>query len=210
MTSFIDYADEHGFITADGGLPGNFSGLLDIVRDINVITGWRRQLLRAKTATTHLGISDQSLTHRHVRLRRSAPVTDALIFLNIGRDAANGKIRLSPLFRRLDIEWSPAASGSLFDAMKRTNQDLADAVRAQLFFAMRAGPLSTRMTVHPLGGAPMADNPAVGVVDDTGKVYGYDGLYILDGSIVPTAIGVNPSKTIAALAERGVERLIQE
>lgn len=56
----------------------------------------------------------------------------------------------------------------------------------------------------------MADNPAVGVVDDTGKVYGYDGLYILDGSIVPTAIGVNPSKTIAALAERGVERLIQE
>ncbi|HET6925097.1 MAG TPA: GMC family oxidoreductase [Candidatus Saccharimonadales bacterium] len=66
------------------------------------------------------------------------------------------------------------------------------------------------MTVHPLGGAPMADNPAVGVVDDTGKVYGYDGLYILDGSIVPTAIGVNPSKTIAALAERGVERLIQE
>ena len=33
---------------------------------------------------------------------------------------------------------------------------------------------------------------------------------ILDGSIVPTAIGVNPSKTIAALAERGVERLIAE
>jgi cholesterol oxidase len=55
----------------------------------------------------------------------------------------------------------------------------------------------------------MADDPAHGVVDDEGRVYGYDGLYVLDGSIVPTALGVNPSKTIAALAERGVERLIE-
>jgi cholesterol oxidase len=56
----------------------------------------------------------------------------------------------------------------------------------------------------------MSDDPASGVVDDAGKVHGYDGLYVLDGSIVPTAIGVNPSKTIAALAERGVEHLIAE
>jgi cholesterol oxidase len=56
----------------------------------------------------------------------------------------------------------------------------------------------------------MADDPARGVVDDGGAVYGYDGLYVLDGSIVPTALGVNPSKTIAALAERGVARLVEE
>ena len=56
----------------------------------------------------------------------------------------------------------------------------------------------------------MSDDPAAGVVDDAGKVHGYDGLYVLDGSIVPTAIGVNPSKTIAALAERGVEKLLAE
>jgi cholesterol oxidase len=62
--------------------------------------------------------------------------------------------------------------------------------------------------VHPLGGCPMADDPTAGVVDDTGKAHGYDGLYVLDGSIVPTALGVNPSKTIAALAERGVEKMI--
>jgi choline dehydrogenase-like flavoprotein len=36
----------------------------------------------------------------------------------------------------------------------------------------------------------------------------YKGLYVLDGSIVPTALGVNPSKTIAALAERGIDRLL--
>ena len=56
----------------------------------------------------------------------------------------------------------------------------------------------------------MADDPAAGVVDDAGKVLGYEGLYVLDGSIVPTAIGVNPSKTIAALAERGAERLLAQ
>jgi cholesterol oxidase len=48
------------------------------------------------------------------------------------------------------------------------------------------------------------------VVDDGGRVHGHEGLYVLDGSIVPTALGVNPSKTIAALAERGVEQLLAE
>jgi cholesterol oxidase len=56
----------------------------------------------------------------------------------------------------------------------------------------------------------MADDPRAGVVDDAGKVHGHEGLYVLDGSIVPTALGVNPSKTIAALAERGVEQLLAE
>jgi cholesterol oxidase len=56
----------------------------------------------------------------------------------------------------------------------------------------------------------MADDPAAGVTDDRGRVHGYDGLYVLDGSIVPTSLGVNPSKTIAALAERGVEHLLAQ
>ena len=56
----------------------------------------------------------------------------------------------------------------------------------------------------------MADDPAQGVVDDGGRVRGYSGLYVLDGSIVPTALGVNPSKTIAALAERGAARLNEQ
>jgi cholesterol oxidase len=66
------------------------------------------------------------------------------------------------------------------------------------------------MTVHPLGGLPMADDPAEGAVDGYGKVHGYEGLYVSDGSIVPTALGVNPSKTIAALAERNVQALLHD
>ena len=88
--------------------------------------------------------------------------------------------------------------------------ELAKASGATSFFALDAGPLGKFITVHPLGGCPMSDDPQGGVVDEHGRVHGYDGLYVLDGSIVPTALGVNPSKTIAALAERGVEHLLAE
>jgi cholesterol oxidase len=56
----------------------------------------------------------------------------------------------------------------------------------------------------------MSDDPAHGVVDEFGRVHGYPGLHVLDGSIVPTALGVNPSKTIAALAERGIAQVIAD
>ncbi|MBL3567763.1 hypothetical protein JMM59_22570, partial [Rhodovulum sulfidophilum] len=41
-----------------------------------------------------------------------------------------------------------------------------------------------------------------GVVDHRGEVFGHQGLYVSDGSVFPRPIGLNPSKTIAALAER--------
>jgi cholesterol oxidase len=209
MTSFLDYTDEHHFILADGGLPSSFSGLLAILRGLNAITGWRRILMHLLNLAIRFGLSDRQVTHRHLRLRSAPPVTDSLVFLMIGRDAANGRMRLTPLLRRFDIRWSIDASRPLFDAMDRTTRELAHAAEATPCFPLKAGPLGKFITVHPLGGAPMADDPTDGVVDDAGKVHGYDGLYIWDGSIVPRALGVNPSKTIAALAERGAELLLQ-
>jgi cholesterol oxidase len=209
MTSRLDYTAEHRFMVADGGLPQNFQGLLEIVRGYNALRGWVRALLRLKWLAVRLGFSDQPLTHRTMRPRRvDKPIDDSIVFLMLGRDAGDGKMRLTPLLRRFDIRWSKAASADLFAAMERTTNDVAKAVDGTPFFALDGGPLGTFLTVHPLGGCPMADDPAHGVVDDAGRVHGYDGLYVLDGSIVPTALGVNPSKTIAALAERGVERLI--
>jgi choline dehydrogenase-like flavoprotein len=61
---------------------------------------------------------------------------------------------------------------------------------------------------HPLGGCRMADSPDLGAVDDTGAVYGYEGLYCIDGSILPTSLGVNPSLTISAVSERCAEHLV--
>jgi cholesterol oxidase len=208
MTSRIDLTATQGFMVADGGLPHNFGGLLQIVRGVRAITGLGRVVLRAKNLAAKAGLSDRHVTHREMTLsKRMAPIGDTLVFLNIGRDAADGRMRLTPLFGCFDIRWSKDASAKLFERMREAAGQLAAAAGATSFFALDAGPLGKFITVHPLGGCPMSDDPAAGVVDEHGKVHGYDGLYVLDGSIVPTSLGVNPSKTIAALAERGVEHL---
>ena len=49
-----------------------------------------------------------------------------------------------------------------------------------------------------------------GVVDHKGEVFGYPNLYVADGAIVPEALGVNPSRTIAALAERAIALVIKD
>jgi cholesterol oxidase len=210
MTSRLDYTEERGFMVADGGLPASFGGLLEIVRGVNALTGWGRVALHLKNAMVKLGVSDRHVTHRNVKLRRQKPIGDSLVFLMIGRDAANGQMRLTPLFGCFDIRWKRADSAKLFAGMRQAAGELAAAADAKSFFGLDAGPLGKFITVHPLGGCPMSDDPAAGVTDDQGRVHGYEGLYVLDGSIVPTALGVNPSKTIAALAERGVERLLAE
>ena len=70
-------------------------------------------------------------------------------------------------------------------------------------------------TVHPLGGCSMADSHRHGVVDSHGRVWAshgdvLPGLAVLDGSIVPVSLGINPSLTIAALAERAIGVLAAE
>lgn len=57
-------------------------------------------------------------------------------------------------------------------------------------------------TAHILGGCAMGANPQHGVVDKNHEVFNYSGLYVCDGSIIPANLGVNPSLTISALAER--------
>ncbi|WP_415842195.1 GMC family oxidoreductase, partial [Paracidovorax anthurii] len=69
--------------------------------------------------------------------------------------------------------------------------------------------LRNLVTPHPLGGCNMGLTAANGVVDAQGRVFGYEGLYVMDGAIVPRALGLNPSRTIAALAERNVDLLLQ-
>ena len=61
---------------------------------------------------------------------------------------------------------------------------------------------------HPLGGCRMAESPELGVTDHSGAVWGYEGLYCIDSSIIPTSLGVNPSLTIAAVAERCARLLV--
>ena len=74
-----------------------------------------------------------------------------------------------------------------------------------------------QISAHPLGGCPMGDDASSGVVDSLGRVFRgkngntkYDDLYVADGSIVPTSLGVNPSLTITALAYRIAFHVVEQ
>jgi cholesterol oxidase len=56
-------------------------------------------------------------------------------------------------------------------------------------------------TAHILGGCVMGRDASEGVVDSQGRVFGYPGLYVADGSVVPVNLNANPALTITALAE---------
>ncbi|MFJ6384846.1 GMC oxidoreductase [Kitasatospora sp. NPDC092039] len=60
------------------------------------------------------------------------------------------------------------------------------------------------MTAHFLGGCPIGDAPETGVVDPYHRLYGYPGISVVDGSAVSANLGVNPSLTITAQAERAM------
>jgi cholesterol oxidase len=62
-------------------------------------------------------------------------------------------------------------------------------------------------TAHILGGAVIATDPSEGVVDAGQHVFGYENLLVCDGSAIPANVGVNPSLTIAALAEHAMSRV---
>ena len=71
------------------------------------------------------------------------------------------------------------------------------------------------ITVHPLGGCGIGSDAKDGVVDHLGRVFDpaqgandlHAGLYVVDGAMVPGAVGVNPFLTISALAERTAEAI---
>ncbi len=64
--------------------------------------------------------------------------------------------------------------------------------------------LSIPTTAHLLGGAVIGATRRTGVIDERHRVFGYENLLVCDGAAVPANVGVNPSLTITALAERAL------
>ena len=62
-------------------------------------------------------------------------------------------------------------------------------------------------TAHILGGAVMGDSAETGVIDKNNKVFGYQNMYICDGSMISANPGVNPSLTITAISERAMAKV---
>lgn len=62
-------------------------------------------------------------------------------------------------------------------------------------------------TAHILGGSVMGRNAGEGVIDKDNKVFGYDNMYVCDGSMISANPGVNPSLTITAISERAMSKI---
>jgi cholesterol oxidase len=67
--------------------------------------------------------------------------------------------------------------------------------------------LNTTTTAHILGGCPMGSSSEDGVIDNHNRVFNYEGMYVVDGSMIPANLGVNPSLTITAMAERAMHHI---
>ena len=65
-------------------------------------------------------------------------------------------------------------------------------------------PFNVPLTAHFIGGCTIGDSPDSGVVDPYHRMWGYDGLHVMDGSTISANLGVNPSLTITAQAERAM------
>ena len=127
-------------------------------------------------------------------------------------DAADGRFYLgrpwyAPWRRQLMLDWDIRRSEQTMEAMASLHSELSHVSGGTAFIPPTWTVLKNLITPHPLGGCAMADSPERGVVDDRGEVFGYPGLYVADGAILPQALGLNPSRTIAALAERIIDKM---
>jgi choline dehydrogenase-like flavoprotein len=143
-----------------------------------------------------------------------------------GKDDANGQFRLeNDRLRMARTDGKRFHDDEIYRAIDETLDKLADKLRPAGSQARFINPMSQLpgqkrlvLTSHPLGGCPMGDSVASGVVDEWGRVFRqpgsgkpfHSGLYVADGSIVPTALGVNPALTISALSLRVAERVLAE
>jgi cholesterol oxidase len=124
-----------------------------------------------------------------------------------GVDANNGRLSLTEpgLFTRggeLYLDWDVSGSAPVIEAIIAMHKELATRTRGTAIVPPTWTLFRDLITPHPLGGCGMGNDPSEGVVDHKGEVFGYPNLYVIDGAIIPHALGVNPSRTIAALAER--------
>ncbi|WP_432192024.1 GMC oxidoreductase [Streptomyces sp. bgisy027] len=89
----------------------------------------------------------------------------------------------------------------------RAASEAASAIAADIngFAGSNVGELmGTPLTAHFLGGCPIGDSPETGVIDPYHRLYGHPGISVVDGAAVSANLGVNPSLTITAQAERAM------
>ena len=206
ITSYVKGADaldgvpgaRRGFVIQDGGYPALAEWLAEtfgpqlLGRSANVAARllWARLTRKARSEVS------SALTDAIGNSRRSR---GTLPMLGFGRDLPEGLMRLDD--GNLEIDWNQEFSSPVFEPIQDALRSLASELKVR-FSQGPSSRVSRMITVHPLGGCPMSASVEGGVVNQFGEVFNYPNLFVIDGSVMPGAVGVNPSLTIAAIAER--------
>jgi len=197
ITCAIDFLDRsranQSFWIEDGGFP-------------NLIADYVRTVQAGKNAS---GLYAKMLIDAFGHMLRdddSQPFRNVMPWFAQGVDAANGILSLHHDFFTgkpcLSMMWDVGKSRDLIETIIATHLKLSAATGGHPVVPPTWTILKYLVTPHPLGGCCMGDNALNGVVNHAGEVFGYKNLYVADAAIVPEALGVNPSRTIGALAER--------
>jgi cholesterol oxidase len=215
ITGIIDNRDtanlRDGFVIEEGSIPGAIGGLMPAALQAAAIfvgkpaledpgDGLRRQERAAQSDL--LGPYSGALANTQT-------------YLVMAHDDGAGRIHLAD--DRVRISWPGVGTEPIF---RTVNDTLAQATKALGGGVQVPNPIWSKdlgdklVTVHALGGCVMAERAEDGVVDHAGRVFSaatgsdvYDSLWIADGSVIPTSLGVNPLLTISALAERSCMEL---
>lgn len=195
--------DRHRIMIEDLGFPDPFFWFLE-----GILPPRRRRLRGLKRLGLSYVLSAIGLSPRSSRVSNEVDNLVAngrtghlLPFLGMGNDASDGVLSL----RRgeIDLCWSHAGSRAMFREMERAMRELSAAAGGRYTRSLLwKWPFHKLLTAHPLGGCAVGDSHTASVSNHYGEVWNYPGLYVIDGSMVPAALAVNPSLTITALAER--------
>jgi cholesterol oxidase len=111
-----------------------------------------------------------------------------------------------PFARKLGSQRDPGQPPipSYIPVANQAVRSIARAIGGYPGSAINEVALNIPITAHILGGARMGTGPDRGVVDEHNRVFGHDGLWVVDGAAVPANLGTNPSLTITAIAEHAM------
>ena len=223
ITSTVRIPDEEdggegrGFYLQDAGFPAFATWLLQLAEMPADIWEWRSEAIRFGRERLRRGYRHTGRSAAFAALMGSARVSSTLLpLLAMGRDVPDGRMYLHGNHLRVDWKKGVATTGRpgkgrsapFFDRARSVSRDIA----MELGASFRDNPIwfmRRVITVHPLGGCPMGRHEEEGVVNEWGEVFGYPGLHIADGSVMPGPVGPNPSLTIAALADRFADGIIE-
>lgn len=212
ITSTIRYAyqdgdEERGFYIQDAGYPEFVNWMLQVFDAPSAIQQALHVAIQLVKEWLHRDL-ETDLSGSISRMFGDCELSSGLLpLLGMGRDTPDG--RMSIHNGKLSLDWMKKKSGAYFERLRDTMAEISTALGGT-FVDDPLWYFNRLLTAHPLGGCPMGRECTEGVVNPYGEVFHYPDFYIVDGSIMPGPVGANPSLTIAAIADRCADRIIEK